>query len=307
MKLLVTGAAGQVGWELARLLPALGDVVALDLEGIDLARAEDVRRVLREVRPDVVVNAAAYTAVDKAESEPELARLVNGVAPGVMAEELRATGGLLVHYSTDYVFDGTRHGAYTEEDAPNPMSVYGATKVEGERAIQAAGGAHLILRTSWVYGARGKNFLLTMLRLFAERDEVRVVDDQHGGPTWCRWLAEATARVLGACLTDPASRARLEREWSGIYHMTAGGETSWFGFASAIHALRYAEGAESAPRLVPIATADYPLPATRPANSVLSNAKVEARFGVSQLPWSDQLSQCMAAMELGKPNLFPSP
>ncbi len=186
MKILVTGAAGQVGWELARLLPTLGTSWPLTWKE-SISPAEDIRRVLREVRPDVVVNAAAYTAVDKAESEPELARLVNAVAPGVMAEELRATGGLLVHYSTDYVFDGTKPGPYTEEDVPNPMSVYGATKLAGERAVQAAGGAHLILRTSWVYGARGKNFLLTMLRLFEERDELKIVDDQFGAPTWCHW------------------------------------------------------------------------------------------------------------------------
>jgi dTDP-4-dehydrorhamnose reductase len=299
VKILVTGAAGQVGWELVRLLPPLGDVVAIDLEGIDLARADDIRRVLREVRPDVVVNAAAYTAVDRAESEPELARLVNAVAPGVMAEELRETGGLLVHYSTDYVFDGTKRGAYTEEDIPKPVSVYGATKLAGERAIQAVGGAHLILRTSWVYGARGRNFLLSMLRLFEEREELRVVDDQVGAPTWCRWLAEATVHVLELCLTAPATWARLEDEWSGIYHVTAGGETSWFGFASAIHALRYAEHVGRAPRLVSIATAEYPLPAKRPANSVLSNSKLQTRFGVSQAPWGDQLKQCMAAIPRG--------
>ena len=293
MKILVTGAAGQVGWELARLLPALGEVVAIDVEEMDLARPDDIRRVLRDVRPDVVVNPGAYTAVDKAESEPELARLINGVAPSVMAEELRATGGLLIHYSTDYVFDGTKTGAYTELDAPNPMSVYGATKLEGERAIQDVGGTYVILRTSWVYGARGKNFLLTMLKLFEERDELRVVDDQIGGPTWCRWLAETTSRVLSAYARDADSATR---DLSGIYHATASGATSWFGFASAIRDARYAGQTKSGPRLVPIRTEEYPLPAKRPANSVLSNAKLQARFGVRPVSWNEQLSGCMASM-----------
>ena len=293
MKILVTGAAGQVGWELARLLPALGDVVAIDVEEMDLARPDDIRRVLRELRPDVVVNPGAYTAVDKAESEPELARLINGLAPGVMAEELRATGGLLIHYSTDYVFDGNKTGAYTELDAPNPMSVYGVTKLEGERAIQDVGGTYVILRTSWIYGARGKNFLLTMLKLFDERDELRIVDDQVGGPTWCRWLAETTSRVLSAYARDAESAMR---DFSGIYHATASGETSWFGFASAIRDARYAGQTKRGPRLVPIRTEEYPLPAKRPANSVLSNAKLQARFGVRPVSWREQLSACMASM-----------
>jgi dTDP-4-dehydrorhamnose reductase len=293
LKILVTGAAGQVGWELARLLPALGDVVAIDVDEMDLARPDDIRRVLRELRPDVVVNPGAYTAVDKAESEPELARLINGVAPGVMAEELRVTGGLLIHYSTDYVFDGTKTGAYTESDSPNPMSVYGATKLEGERAIQDVGGIYVILRASWVYGARGKNFLLTMLKLFEERDELRIVDDQIGGPTWCRWLAETTSRVLSVYERDAEGAMR---DFNGIYHATASGETSWFGFASAIRDARYAGQTKSGPRLVPIGTQEYPLPAKRPANSVLSNAKLQARFGVRPASWREQLSACMASM-----------
>jgi dTDP-4-dehydrorhamnose reductase len=290
LKILVTGAAGQVGWELARLLPALGEVVAIDVEEMDLSRPDDIRRVLRAVRPDVVVNPGAYTAVDKAESEPELARLINGVAPGVIARELRSTDGLMIHYSTDYVFDGTKTGAYTESDTPNPKSVYGATKLEGERAVQDAGGNHVILRTSWVYGARGKNFLLTMLKLFDERDELRIVDDQVGGPTWCRWLAETTFGVLSACSQSAT------RDFSGIYHTTASGETSWFGFASAIREARRAGQTKSGPRLVPIRTEEYPLPAKRPANSVLSNAKLHARFRVSPVSWYEQLGACMASL-----------
>jgi dTDP-4-dehydrorhamnose reductase len=193
----------------------------------------------------VVVNPGAYTAVDKAESEPELARLINGVAPGVIAEEVRASGGLLIHYSTDYVFDGSRIGPYTELDAPKPISVYGVTKLEGERAIEEVGGTYVILRTSWVYGARGKNFLLTMLKLFEERDELRIVDDQVGGPTWCRWLAETTARVLSVYDREVDSTMR---DFSGIYHASASGETSWFGFASAIRDARYAGETKCGPR-----------------------------------------------------------
>jgi dTDP-4-dehydrorhamnose reductase len=293
VRILVTGALGQIGSDLTRLLPALGDVVSVDLAEMDLTRSDEIRRVFGEVRPDVVVNAAAHTAVDKAETEPELARLVNAVAPGVMAEELKRTGGLLVHYSTDYVFDGAKPGAYTEEDRPNPLSVYGSTKWEGERAIAASGVPHLILRTSWIYGARGKNFLLTMLRLFEERDELKIVNDQIGAPTWCTWVAEVTARMLGVCFENERNRARLADHWSGTYHVTAAGVTSWFGFASAIRDLRYAGAASAGPRLLPIPSTEYPVPARRPANSVLSNAKLDARFGVEQVPWDTMLAQCM--------------
>jgi len=293
VKILVTGALGQIGSELTRLLPVLGEVVAVDLAEMDLTRGDDIRRVFREVRPDVVVNAGAHTAVDKAESEPELARLVNAVAPGIMAEELRRSGGVLVHYSTDYVFDGTKAGAYTEEDQPNPSSVYGSTKWEGERAIVASGVPHLILRTSWIYGARGKNFLLTMLRLFEERTELKIVNDQIGAPTWCTWVAEVTTRMLGVCFGNEQNRARFAEQWSGTYHVSAGGATSWFGFASAIRDLRYAGDPSSGPRLVPIASAEYPVPARRPLNSVLSNAKLKARFGVEQESWDVMLRQCM--------------
>lgn len=293
MKILVTGARGQVGSDLSRLLPTLGEVVAIDLAEMDLTRGDDIRRVLRDERPDVVVNAAAHTAVDKAESEPELARLVNAVAPGIMAQELQRTGGMLVHYSTDYVFDGTKPGAYTEEDQPNPFSVYGSTKWEGERAVAVSGVPHLILRTSWIYGARGKNFLLTMLRLFEERDELKVVNDQIGAPTWCTWVAETTAILLSRCLENEQTRAH-PADWSGTYHVTAGGSTSWFGFASAIRELRYGADAFLGPRILAIPSSEYPTPARRPANSVLSNAKLKARFGIEQKPWDAMLKQCMA-------------
>ena len=296
IKILVTGATGQVGWELSRTLPTLGQVVALDREELDLRRTDELKRVLREMRPDVVINAAAYTAVDRAESEPELARQVNAVAPRVLAEQLQSTGGLLVHYSTDYVFDGTQDRPYTEENEPAPLSAYGASKLEGEKAIQAVGGAHLIFRTSWVYGSRGKNFLLTMLKLFEERSEIRIVDDQIGAPTWCRWLAESTAQVLTQWIQDRGSAAALAGHRSGIYHMTPAGKTSWFGFATAILDLQKPEAGAKRPRLLPIPSAAYPLPANRPANSVLSNAKLKATFGVAQPPWDSLLRRCLAEL-----------
>jgi dTDP-4-dehydrorhamnose reductase len=286
---------GQVGWELRRTLPALGEVVALGKAEMDLTRPDEIVRLVRDMRPDVVVNAAAYTAVDRAESEREIARSVNAVAPRILAEELRKTGGLLIHYSTDYVFDGSKPAPYVEDDHPAPLSVYGATKLEGERAIQALAGAHLIFRTSWVYGSRGKNFLLTMLNLFERQSELRIVRDQIGAPTWCRWLAESTADILAQYLQPAPGHAWLE-EHSGIYHMTAGGSTSWFGFASEILALHVAEEGARRPNLVPIPSTDYPLPARRPANSVLDNAKLWTEFGVVQPPWPSLLRRCMAEL-----------
>ena len=207
MRILVTGANGQVGWELQRTLQTLGDVVACDRGTLDLSDPDSIRGKVREIRPDVIVNAGAYTAVDRAESEPELAMAVNGVAPGVLAEEAKQLGALLLHYSTDYVFDGTKAEPYLESDAPNPVSVYGSSKLAGEKAVEAVGGAYLIFRTSWVYGGRGKNFLLTMLRLAGEREELRVVDDQFGAPTWCRTIAEATAQVVAKL--SPAGTGRI--------------------------------------------------------------------------------------------------
>lgn len=287
---------GQLGWELRSTLPALGDVVALDRSTLDFTRTHELMHVLRDLRPDVVVNAAAYTAVDKAETQPELARRVNAVAPRVLAEELQRTGGLLVHYSSDYVFDGAQQTPYAEDDEPAPLSAYGASKLEGERAIQAVGGAHLIFRTSWVYGVRRKNFLLTMLNLFEERSELKVVDDQVGAPTWSRWLAESTAQVLGQCVPCTGSAAPPLGHRSGIYHLTAGGQTSWFGFASAILDLRRSEPEAKRPELMPIPSSAYPLPAKRPANSVLSNAKLRASFGVVQPSWHSLLRRCMAEL-----------
>jgi dTDP-4-dehydrorhamnose reductase len=287
---LLLGANGQVGWELARLLPRLGTVAALDRNQCDLMDLKRVRDVIREFKPGVVVNAAAYTAVDQAEREPDIARVVNAEAPAVMAEELWRTSGLLVHYSTDYVFDGTATGPYIESDAPNPLTTYGATKLEGERAIAQTGVQHMVFRTSWVYGTRGKNFLLTMLRLFGERTELKVVDDQVGAPTWCRWIASQTVNALR--MRSEHYKAEHGARWNGIFHMTAGGATSWYGFASAIRALHSGSEGAAVPRLVPIDTAQYPTPAKRPHNSILSNAKLAALLQAPQPSWDSLLRQC---------------
>jgi dTDP-4-dehydrorhamnose reductase len=295
--LLVLGRTGQVGFELQRALAPLGEVVAVGRERADLARPETLRALVRESMPRVIVNAAAYTAVDEAEREEALALRVNGEAPGVLAEEARRAGALLVHYSTDYVFDGTKTGAYVESDAAAPLNAYGRTKLAGERAIRAVGGAHLIFRTSWIYGARGHNFYLTMRRLLRERSEVRVVADQTGAPTWSRTIAEATARAL-ACLlahgadpgADPAAQAA-----SGIYHLAAAGETSWYGFAAAILALHPPPAGAAPPRLVPIPASEYPTPARRPLNSRLDCARLRARFGVALPDWKDALARVAQA------------
>ena len=223
-RILLTGKNGQVGWELQRTLAPLGEVVVLDRRQLDLSDPDQIRERVREISPDLIVNAAAYTAVDRAEAEPEPAMAVNGTAPGLLAEEAKRIGAAIIHYSTDYVFDGAKTTPYTEEDAPNPLNVYGRTKLAGEQAVQAAGVPHLILRTSWVYGMRGKNFLLTILRLAREREELKIVDDQIGAPTWSRTIAEATAQILTSGAW-PVSGA------SGIYHLTASGSTSWYGFA----------------------------------------------------------------------------
>ena len=296
-RILLIGKNGQVGGELERTLAPLGKVIAVDRKVVDLARADTIVAAIREVKPDIIVNAAAYTAVDKAESEPELAMSVNGIAPGVMAEEARRLDALLVHYSTDYVFDGAKNGGYTEQDAPNPQSIYGKTKLAGEQAIQAVNGPHLILRTSWVYGGRGKNFLRTILRLAQERDELKIVDDQIGAPTWSRMIAEATALMLGRISPFLAPGSPLLIELGGIYHLTSAGRTSWFGFARAIVEHAAHQGAGFSPRILPIPTTEYPLPAARPRNSVMSNDKLQNTFGLSLPDWRTALELCLDEME----------
>ncbi len=282
MKILLNGKNGQVGWELQRTLATLGEVVAVDRREMDLANPDSIRHAIRAARPDLIVNAAAYTAVDKAEAEPDLAMAINGIAPGIMAEEAGRLGAAMVHYSTDYVFDGTKATPYAEEDLPNPLNVYGKTKLTGERAVQAAGIPHLILRTSWVYGLRGRNFLLTVLRLAKERDELKIVDDQFGAPTWSRMIAEATAQIL-------AQRKDLD-EVGGLCHLTAAGQTSWHGFTRAI--LDQRDLGSAKPRLAAIPTADYPLPAPRPHHSGLDNTKLRQTFGLALPAWDAALKLC---------------
>jgi dTDP-4-dehydrorhamnose reductase len=289
-RILVPGKTGQVGWELQRALAPLGTVIALDRSGMDLASPDSIRRAIREHRPQIIVNAAAYTAVDKAESEPEPAMQINGVAPGIMAEEAKRLGAVLVHYSTDYVFDGTKKVPYVEDDSPNPVSGYGRSKLAGEQAIASSGAPHLIFRTSWVYAARGQNFVRTMLRLGRERSELRIVDDQVGAPTWARFIADATAQVLGQF--GDGSKAIGDR--AGIYNLTAAGTISWYGFASAIFAEAKAQLGMTPPKLIPISTAEYPLPARRPANSCLDNSKLTRTFGLTPPRWEGMLAACFS-------------
>lgn len=292
MKILLTGVNGQVGYELERSLQACGEVIAFDRSRMDLADLDQVRDVVRAVRPALIVNPAAYTAVDHAEREPELAMRINGEAPGVMAEEARRLGAAMIHYSTDYVFDGSKAGAYTEDDHTAPANVYGRTKLAGEQAIQSSGIPHLIFRTSWVYGMRGKNFLLTVRRLAEERDELRIVADQHGAPTWCRTIADTTAHAV-AVLQNRERDIGLDqnrwREKSGVYHLAAQGQTTWHGFAQTIVAHR---SFGRKPTVTPIRTQDYPLPAKRPANSVLSCKRLIQTF--CRLPeWDSALRLCL--------------
>jgi len=277
LKILLTGANGQVGWELRQTLAPLGEVAAVGREQLDLQDAARIAAVVREVRPGVIVNAAAYTAVDKAESERDAAFAVNAVAPGVLAEEAKRAGALLVHYSTDYVFDGTKAAPYVEGDEPGPLNVYGASKLAGERAVAASGCRYLILRTSWVYGPRGGNFMLTMLRLAKERPELRVVDDQTGAPTSSLAIARATVQLL-------------PRGAAGLFHMTASGATTWCGFARAI-----LQRAGLATPVVPIRTEDYPTPARRPRNSRLDCSRLRADFGVALASWEEQLAEVKSA------------
>jgi dTDP-4-dehydrorhamnose reductase len=289
--ILVTGVNGQVGFELARTLQGLGRVIAVDRSVLDLSNLDQVRSIVRETRPHLIVNPAAYTAVDKAETEAELAMRVNGEAPGVLAEEGKKLGATLIHYSTDYVFDGTKDDPYVETDVTNPQNVYGASKLAGEQAIQASGCAHLIFRTSWVYGARGKNFLLTMLRLGADRPELKVVADQYGAPTWSNTIATLTAHIVAQSAAAEDS-AEWWRASTGVYHLTADGSTSWHGFASAIFDRA---GLDKAPRVLPIPATDYPTPAKRPVNSRMSNDKLEQVFGLRAPLWDDALRLCMEA------------
>ncbi|MBI2715630.1 MAG: dTDP-4-dehydrorhamnose reductase [Rhizobiales bacterium] len=296
MRLMLTGANGQVGWELRRSLMTIGDVIAMDRTGCDLARPGDLPRIISELKPDIIVNAAAYTAVDKAEDEEQLATVVNGTAVGVLADEARKSGALLIHYSTDYVFDGTKQSSYTEDDPLSPINAYGRSKLAGERAVGEAAGDFLILRTCWVYAARGNNFVRTVLRLARERDELRIVADQVGAPTWAREIADATALIVRQVCRERQSGSFK----SGVFNMTAAGATSWHGFAEAIldQAMSRQSVQLNRPKIRPISSLEYPRPAARPKNSRLAGERLRARFGIALADWKQALALCMQEMAL---------
>jgi dTDP-4-dehydrorhamnose reductase len=294
MRILLTGRSGQVGWELVRTLAPLGTVAAFGHAELDLADPDAIRARMREFRPDVIVNAGAYTSVDLAESQAEAAQAVNGVAPGVLAEEARRQSGLFIHYSTDYVFDGSKKDPYVEGDAVNPLNVYGRTKLAGERAVEEIGGRYLILRASWVYAARGRNFLNTIRRLIRERESLNVVDDQIGAPTWARLLAEATAQIVS--ILNARQKSGSPDTPSGTYHIACAGETSWHGWARAIAALEGQRGAAVNCEIRPIPTEQYPTPARRPLNSRLDCTALRRDFGLALPDWEWALR---AATETG--------
>jgi dTDP-4-dehydrorhamnose reductase len=292
-RILILGAAGQVGRELQRSFGDFGTVVAVDRESVDLAVPEQIRELVSQAGPNVILNAAAYTAVDAAEAELGLAMAINAEAPRVLAEEARKRGALLVHYSTDYVFDGRKQGPWTEDDAAHPLNTYGKSKLAGEDAIRRVGGASLVFRTSWIYGPHGKNFLLTMLRLGSERESLSVVDDQFGAPTSSIDLADATRTIVEGAL---AGRFGRPPTWAGLYHMTCSGSTSWCGFAEAIFAIAGDLLDGRRPVVKPIASSEYPVPAQRPQNSVLSNARLQERFGIALPAWEAALDQVLGRL-----------
>jgi dTDP-4-dehydrorhamnose reductase len=283
---LILGAHGQLGIELQNAFRDAGHVIAHGRATCDLADPSSIHAAIQEARPHVILNAAAYTAVDRAESEPELAMRVNGDAPGILAEEAKKYNALLIHYSTDYVFDGSKSDPWVEDDPVFPLNIYGATKLAGERNIQCVAGRFLIFRTSWVFSPHGHNFLRTMLRLGQERDELRIVNDQTGAPTSALALAIATGRVIDSNL----------KRATGIYHMTCAGETTWFGFAQSIFSRAQAEKPWASLKAIP--TSEYPTPATRPANSVLSNRKLKATFGIELPSWQSALDGSLQALKL---------
>ena len=286
LNILISGKTGQVAVELQKHLAGLGNLIVLGRDVLDLSQPEQIRAQVRAHKPDLIIIAAAHTAVDQAESEPELAFAINAIAPGVFAEEAAALGIPLIHYSTDYVFDGSKPAPYIEDDATNPLGVYGKSKLAGELAIAASGAQHLILRTSWVYSTHGKNFLLTMQRLLQERPELRVVADQIGAPTWAGTIAQSTRALIERWQAGEAGA------W-GTYHLTAQGETSWFGFTQAIAAHLSAQGKTCA-TLEPIPASAYPTPAARPQNSRLDCSKLAREWGVTQPDWDAALSECVA-------------
>ncbi len=313
--ILLTGKTGQLGSELSRLLPALGEVIAPERHELDLCAPEQIRQIMRSTKPQLVVNAAAYTAVDATETDEANALAVNAEAPRLLALEAKKIRAMLVHFSTDYVFDGLKKAPYVETDPPNPLNAYGRTKLAGEEAIRDSGAAHLIFRTSWVYATHGRNFLLTILRLATEREELKIVADQVGAPTCALDLAEATARILTGMIIDDQSQF-ASPETGGTYHITAAGQTSWYEFAKAI-----LEEARRAPqnlpwlasatkgrpliarRVLPISTEEFHSPTSRPAYSVLSNARVNQAFGIALPDWRFELQSCFSSRPV---SAFPS-
>jgi len=291
-KILLISCTGQVGAELWRGLQPLGEVIPADqnlttVTRLDLTNPQQIRELIQQVKPNIIVNAAAYTAVDKAEQDQHITMAVNATAPQILADLAKQNDALLVHYSTDYVFDGIKRTPYLETDTPNPLNMYGKSKLAGDQAIQASGCNHLIFRTSWVYGRYGQNFLLTIQRLAKEREELRIVADQIGSPTWSRLIADMTAQVLSQ-LYSPRFKTDFS-EISGIYNLTCGGQTNWCEFAQ-----RISERAPKPPRVIPIPTADYPAPAKRPLYSVLSNEKLAQTFGLELPNWDDALNICLS-------------
>jgi len=291
MKILLFGKNGQVGWELNRSLQPMGEVAALGRDDADFSKTESLREIVQDTKPDVIVNAAAYTAVDKAEAEEELALVINGEAPKVLAEEALKANSLLVHYSTDYVFDGAKESPYVETDEPLPINAYGRTKLAGEQAIQKSGCDYLIFRTSWVYASRGNNFLLTMLKLAREREELNIVSDQIGAPTSAKLIADTTI----SCVQQAMKERQAGGFFSDLYHLTSSGYTSWHGFTEEIVKTANKSSASklSIKHVKAIPTTDYPTPAARPMNSRLELNKLESTFSIKMPDWKDVLHQCM--------------
>jgi dTDP-4-dehydrorhamnose reductase len=294
-RILIVGAYGQVGRELQRSFADAGEITVRDRDTVDLAEPDQVRVMVRDAAPEIILNAAAYTAVDRAEAEPEVAVAVNAQAPRILAEEALRMDALLVHYSTDYVFDGSKTNPWVETDKPNPLNVYGTSKLAGEEAIREVGGKYLIFRTSWVYGPHGSNFLLTMLRLGHERESLKIVDDQVGGPTTSIELADATRTIVSGVLAGQFGEVP---NWSGLYHMTCGGTVSWCGFARAIFARAGALLDGKVPVISPILSSEYPTAAIRPQNSVLSNEKLGALFGVHLASWEAALNEVVRMLTM---------
>ena len=289
MKILLTGKTGQIGEELNNIVGDLGNLITVDKEQLDLSKPNSIEPVILDIKPDIIINPAAYTAVDKAEEEPDLAMTVNAIAPGLLAKAAKKVGAGLIHYSTDYVFDGCSEIPYKEEDPTNPLNVYGKTKLAGEKAIAEVGVPFLIIRTSWVYSLHGKNFLKTIKKLAEEKDTIQVIDDQIGAPTWARSIALKTHQILKQCLNKKWLETK-DSNLSGIFHMTSQGETSWHGFAREV--LNMSNTSQNI-KLIAIPTSDYPAPAVRPPNSLLNNEKIQKVFGIDMPHWEDALKDCM--------------